>query len=34
VIQEVGGGSSSLDGTLAPGQITVNAKISVTFELL
>ncbi|NQT73078.1 MAG: SIMPL domain-containing protein [Chloroflexi bacterium] len=33
VIQEVGSGSSSLDGTMAPGQITVNAKISVTFEL-
>ena len=33
VIQEVGSGSLSSDGTLAPGQITINAKVSVTFEL-
>ena len=33
VIQEVGSGSLSSDGTLAPGQITINAKVSVIFEL-
>ncbi len=33
VIQEVGGSYSLEEGTLAPGQITVNAKVSVTFEL-
>lgn len=33
VIQEVGSSSLSSDGTLAPGQITVNAKVSVVFEL-
>jgi len=34
VIQEVGGNNLATgDGTLAPGQITVNAKVTVTFEL-
>jgi uncharacterized protein YggE len=31
VIQEVGGGSQPQDGSLAPGQITVNARVTVTF---
>jgi hypothetical protein len=34
VIQEAGGSSStSDDGTIAPGQITVNARVNVSFEL-
>ena len=33
VIQEVGSNYSLEEGTIAPGQITVNAKISATFEL-
>jgi len=33
VIQEAGGSSSTTDdGTIAPGQITVNARVSVSFE--
>lgn len=33
VIQEVGNNYSFEQGTIAPGQITVNAKVSVTFKL-
>jgi uncharacterized protein len=33
VVQNVGGGSSETEGTIALGMITVNAKITVTFEL-
>jgi uncharacterized protein YggE len=34
VVQNVsGGGQSSEDATIAPGQITVNARVAVTFEL-
>lgn len=33
VIQEIGTGYISSDGTIAPGQITVNAKVTVTFTL-
>jgi uncharacterized protein YggE len=34
VVQNVsGGGQSSEDTTIAPGQITVNARVAVTFEL-
>jgi uncharacterized protein YggE len=33
VVQEVGGGSQPQDGSLAPGQITVNAKVTVTFAV-
>jgi uncharacterized protein len=33
VIQEAGGGNFNTESALAPGQITVNAKITVSFEL-
>jgi hypothetical protein len=33
VVQEVGGGSMPEDGSLAPGQITVNARVTVSFAL-
>ena len=33
VVQEVGGGSLPEDGSLAPGQITVNARVTVTFTM-
>ena len=33
VIQEVGGGGLGGDSSVAPGQINVNARVSVTFEL-
>jgi uncharacterized protein YggE len=33
VIQETGAGTMSSATTVAPGQITVNAKVTVTFEL-
>jgi hypothetical protein len=33
VVQNVGSGSSETEGTIALGMITVNAKITVTFEL-
>jgi uncharacterized protein YggE len=33
VIQELGGGALAGEGSLAPGQISVNARVSVTFEL-
>jgi uncharacterized protein len=33
VIQEAGGGNFNSDSALAPGQITVNARITVSFEL-
>jgi uncharacterized protein YggE len=33
VIQELGGASYLADSTVAPGQIKVNARVSVTFEL-
>ncbi|MEJ2212444.1 MAG: SIMPL domain-containing protein, partial [Anaerolineae bacterium] len=33
VIQELGGASALADSTVAPGQIKVNARVSVTFEL-
>jgi uncharacterized protein YggE len=33
VIQEVGGGSPPQDGSLAPGQITVNARVTITFAV-
>jgi uncharacterized protein YggE len=33
VIQEAGGSSSAPDGSIAPGQITVNARVNVSFEL-
>lgn len=33
VIQETGGGALAAEGSLAPGQISVNARVSVTFEL-
>lgn len=33
VVQNAGGASSSGEGTLAPGQITVNASVNVDFEL-
>jgi uncharacterized protein YggE len=34
VIQEVGGTALTGDSSVAPGQINVNAKVSVTFELI
>lgn len=33
VIQEVGGGSVGGENSMAPGQITVNARVTVSFEL-
>ncbi len=33
VVQEVGGGSMAAEDSMAPGQITVNAKVTVSFEL-
>lgn len=33
VVQNAGGSSSSEDGALAPGQVSVRASVSVTFEL-
>ena len=33
VIQEVGSGALGGDSSVAPGQINVNARVSVTFEL-
>jgi uncharacterized protein YggE len=33
VIQEAAGSSLAPDGSIAPGQITVNARINVSFEL-
>ena len=33
VIQEVGGNTPATDGSFAPGQIHVNARVSVSFEL-
>lgn len=33
VIQELGGSTPDGDGSLAPGQISVNARVSVSFEL-
>jgi len=33
VIQDVGGGLDSGEGTLAPGQITVKAQVNVSFEM-
>ena len=33
VIQEIGGASVLADSSVAPGQISVNARVSVTFEL-
>lgn len=33
VIQEVGGGALTGESSVAPGQINVNARVSVTFEL-
>ncbi len=33
VVQNAGGGGFSADGTIAPGQINVNAQTTVTFEL-
>jgi uncharacterized protein YggE len=33
VIQEVGAGAIAGEGSVAPGQISVNARVSVTFEL-
>ena len=33
VIQEAGGASFLADSSVAPGQIRVNARVSVTFEL-
>ena len=33
VIQEAGAGGFAAEGSLAPGQINVNARVSVTFEL-
>jgi hypothetical protein len=33
VSQNVGGGASETEGAIALGMITVNAKITVTFEL-
>jgi uncharacterized protein YggE len=33
VIQEAGGNGSAPDGSIAPGQITVNARVNVSFEL-
>ena len=33
VIQEMGTGGMAADGSLAPGQINVNARVSVTFEI-
>ena len=33
VIQEVGGAGFLADSSIAPGQINVNARVSVTFEL-
>ncbi len=34
VIQNIGGAGFSEDGTIAPGQISVNAGVTVTFEML
>lgn len=33
VIQEAGGSTVTAEGSMAPGQITVNAKVTVSFEL-
>jgi len=33
VVQEIGGGTLSGEGSVAPGQISVNAKVTVTFEM-
>jgi uncharacterized protein YggE len=33
VVQEVGGASVQADSSVAPGQISVNARVSVSFEL-
>jgi uncharacterized protein YggE len=33
VVQEIGGSGLASGGSVAPGQISVNAKVSVTFEL-
>ena len=33
VIQDVGGGPDSGEGTLAPEQITVKAQVNVSFEM-
>lgn len=33
VIQEIGGAAALADSSVAPGQINVNARVSVTFEL-
>jgi hypothetical protein len=33
VIQEVNGNSPTPEGSMAPGQITVNARVNVSFEL-
>ena len=33
VVQELGGGSPASEGSMAPGQITVNARVTVSFEL-
>jgi hypothetical protein len=33
VIQEISGDALGTDGSLAPGQISVNARVSVAFEL-
>jgi uncharacterized protein YggE len=33
VVQNVGGGPAPAEGSLAPGQITVNATVTVSFEL-
>jgi uncharacterized protein YggE len=33
VIQELGGAAMTGEGTVAPGQISVSARVSVTFEL-
>lgn len=33
VVQNVGSGEPYIDGALAPGQIAINAQVSVTFEL-
>jgi uncharacterized protein YggE len=34
VVQNASGPSSDFDGAFAPGQISVNARVTVTFELL
>lgn len=33
-MQDMGGSTVATEGTIAPGQITVTARVTVTFDLL